>query len=107
MSWVRIPHRAALLFSLQKRAVLGVVDLFVLPFPFYLVVYIRAATKIIASNRGEIFNKGLNSASYGKRGPTIHDAVPWKCDVGEVGTHCHLRTRLAAVRRYNRSEFED
>ena len=31
VSWVRIPPRAALLFLLKKRAVLGVVDLFVCP----------------------------------------------------------------------------
>ena len=36
--WVRI-SRAALLFSLEKRALLGVVDLFVVPLPFYLVVF--------------------------------------------------------------------
>ena len=33
MSWVRIPPRAALLFFLEKRAVLGVVDFFVVPLP--------------------------------------------------------------------------
>ena len=37
--WVRIPPRAALYFSLKKRAVLGVVDLFVVPLPFYLIVF--------------------------------------------------------------------
>ena len=31
VSWVRIPPKAALLFSLEERAVLGVVDLFALP----------------------------------------------------------------------------
>ena len=36
VSWVRIPPRAAL-FSLDKRAVLGVVDLFA-KMPFYLVI---------------------------------------------------------------------
>ena len=36
MSWVQIPPRAALW---KKIAVLGVVDLFVVPLPFYLLVF--------------------------------------------------------------------
>ena len=39
--WVRIPPRAAI------PAVLGVVDLFVMPLPFYLVVYTYVTSFII------------------------------------------------------------
>ena len=40
VSWVQIPPpRAARYFSLEKRAVLGVVDLFAVPLPFYLIVF--------------------------------------------------------------------
>ena len=59
MPWVRILPREAILFPSKERAVLGVVDLFALPLPSYLVTSLSTHVYISTQFDFSIFNDSV------------------------------------------------